>query len=149
MISDHEREAARVGMRALDQALVALGRPSVSQNPDFNFAEPVVGHLPNIVLEKRGVAPLRFVFGFDLDVWVGPFSEVILLTASEASFDLIQQRVAELLSSSIFCQAGRGSMVITLQLPGDEPWLRLKVRASGLSSELDSAYAPYAGSKRQ
>jgi hypothetical protein len=95
MINDQEREAARLGLQALDRALMALGRRPVDQNPDFRLAEPVVGDLPNAVLEKRGAAPLRFVFGSDLDVWVGPFSEVVTLKVSEATKDLIQQRIEE------------------------------------------------------
>ncbi len=138
-----KREAARLGMEALDQVLLALGQQPVHENPQFHVADPVVGDLPNVVLEKPAAAPLRFVFGQDLDVWVGPFSEVVLLRVSEATKGIIHQQIERILLSSVACQAGKKSMVITLQLPDSEPWLRLKVRASGQSSALEPYYAPY------
>jgi hypothetical protein len=67
LMTEREREAARLGMEALDQALMALGRRPVDQNPDFRLADPVVGDLPNVVLDSPGAAPLRFVFGPDLE----------------------------------------------------------------------------------
>lgn len=142
MTNYREHEAARVGMEVLDQVLVAFGEQPVHANPQFHVADPVVGDLPNVVLEKPGAAPLRFVFGQDLDVWVGPFSEVVLLRVSEATRSLIHQQIERILLSSVACQDGKKSMVITLQLPGAEPWLRLKVRASGLAA-LEPFYAPY------
>jgi hypothetical protein len=147
MTNDHEQEAARLGMQALDGALVALGQRPVSQNPDFRLSSPVVGELPNVVLEKHGAAPLRFVLGPDLDVWVGPFSEVVLAAVSESSLHLIQQRIEDLLRSSVVCESRKGMMVIKLQIANAKPWLRLKVRASGTSSTLNPFYPAYADSE--
>lgn len=144
MMSDQEQESARLGMLALDQALVAVGQQAVDQNPDFHFAEPVLGAIPNVALQKPGVAPLRFVFGLDLDVWIGPFSEVVLLTVTDASFGLVQRRIEELLRSSVRCASGKRSNVITLQLPGAAPWLRLRELGGGPSHTLEPVYAPYA-----
>lgn len=143
MINDQEREAARLGMQALDQALISLGHRPVLENRDFRVADAVVGDLPTTVLEKPGVAPFRFIFGPDLDVWVGPFSEVVTARVSDASKNDAQRRIEELLQSSVTCRPGKRSMEITLQRPGHEPWLRLKVRASGLASTLEPMYLPY------
>jgi hypothetical protein len=135
-MSDQEREAARLGMRVLDNALIALGHRPALENPDFRAAEPVVGDLPNIVLEKAGVAPLRFIFGQQLDVWVGPFSEIVTVDISHATKDDAQAT----------CRIGKRSVEIALQLPGNEPWLRLKVvGGSGAALTLEPTYAPYAG----
>jgi hypothetical protein len=145
-MSDQEREAARLGMRVLDNALIALGHRPALENPDFRAAEPVVGDLPNIVLEKAGVAPLRFIFGQQLDVWVGPFSEIVTVDISHATKDDAQWRIERLLRSSATCRIGKRSVEIALQLPGNEPWLRLKVvGGSGAALTLEPTYAPYAG----
>ena len=143
VINDQEREAARLGMRALDQAVISLGHRPVLENPDFRVTDPVVGDLPTTVLKKPGVAPFRFIFGPDLDVWVGPFSEVVSARVSDARKDDAQRRIEDLLQSFVTCRPGKRSMEITLQCPGDEPWLRLKVRASGLASTLEPMYSPY------
>jgi hypothetical protein len=143
MISDQERETARLGTQLLDRALVALGRRPAVENEDFRAADPVVGDLPNTVLEKPGVAPLRFIFGPQLDVWVGPFSEVVTATISEATADDAQRQIERLLRSSVDCRIRRNSAEITLQVASDEPWLRLKVRAAGLAAALEPRYAPY------
>jgi hypothetical protein len=151
VLSDRERQAARLGEEALDRALVALGHRPALDNPDFRLAEPIALDIPNAVLEKPGAAPLRFVFGPTLDIWVGPFSEVILVDVAAEDdaqrTEVIEdaQRVIEkLLRSSITCRAGRWlTAEITLQLPGDEPWRRLKVRAKGAELALEPCYAPY------
>jgi|tagenome__1003787_1003787.scaffolds.fasta_scaffold20971927_4 hypothetical protein len=144
-MSDQEREATRLGMHILDRALIALGHKPALENPDFRAAEPVVGDLPNIVLEKAGVAPLRFIFGPQLDVWVGPFSEVVTVDISDATKDDAQWRIERLLRSSVTCRIRKRSIEIKLELPGDEPWLRLNVRATGLASTLERHYAAYVG----
>jgi hypothetical protein len=142
-VNDEEREAARLGMQILDQALVSLGQKPALESPDFRVTEPVVGDIPTTVLERRGVAPFRFVFGRDLDVWVGPFSEVILAPVRAAAEKEIQQRIEVLLQSSVTCRPGKRSMEIALQRPGSVPWLRLKVRASGVATKLEATYSPY------
>ena len=143
-MSDREREAARIGMQVLNDALTALGYKPAPENTDFRIAEPVVGDIPNTILDKPGVAPLRFVFGLELDVWVGPFSEVLTLDVSDAAKDEAQRRIEKLLRSSVECRMGRWFMNITLRLPREEPWLRLKVGASGYPATLEPVYAPYA-----
>jgi hypothetical protein len=145
MINDQEREAARLGMQLLDQALISLGQRPLVDNPDFRATDPVVGDLPTRVLEKRGVAPFRFNFGLVLDVWVGPYSEVVHAQVSDATNKDAQRQIEEVLLSAVTCRAGKRSMEITLQRPGDEPWLRLMVRASGLASTLEPTYSPYVG----
>jgi hypothetical protein len=143
VINDQEREAARLGMRLLDQALISLGCRPVSENPDFRSTDPVVGDLPTAVLDKPGVAPFRFIFGRDLDVWVGTFSEVVIAPVSDARTPDARYRIEELLRSSVICRPGKRLMEISLQRPGDKPWLRLSVRASGSVSALEPVYAPY------
>ena len=153
VLNDRERQAARLGEEALDRALTAVGSRPVLENPDFHYAKPVVLDVPNAVLEKSGVAPLRFVFGPTLDVWVGPFSEVVLLdiaadTVDDAqrteAIEQAQPTIEKLLRSSISCRSGGWWTVeITLQLPSEEPWRRLKVQAKGMESALDANYAPY------
>jgi hypothetical protein len=143
MVNDEEREAARLGMRILDQALISLGQKPMLESQDFRVTEPVVGDIPTTVLEKSGVAPFRFVFGRDLDVWVGPFSEVILAPVHSATEKETQQRIEVLLQSSVTCRPGKRSMEIALQRPGRVPWLRLKVRASDVAAKLEATYSPY------
>jgi hypothetical protein len=142
-MNDQEREAARLGMSALDAALVALDQRPVAQNPDFRFAEPVIGDIPHIVLEKAGVAPVQFIFGRDLDIWVGPFSEVVLVTVTLASLDLIQQRLQQILQSSVAYETRKRSMVLTLQLADAKPWLRLTSYGRPDSPSLEPYYGSY------
>jgi hypothetical protein len=142
---DREREAARIGLEALDEVLVAHGEDPVHRSSNFHETVPVKGDIPNVVLEKPGAAPLRFVFGIEFDVWIGPFSEVVLLEASEEAKGLIRQRITDVLRSSVAYRAGKRSATIALRLPGAKPWLRLKVHASGLESSLEPFYPPYFG----
>jgi hypothetical protein len=147
MLGDRDREAARLYMQVLDQALISLGRRPVSDNPDFRVTEPLVLDVPTTVLEKPGVAPLRFMFWPDnLDVWVGPFSEVVVVQSSDAGKKNDPLRmIAALLQSSVTCRRKRWWMEITLQRPGAEPWHRLKV--SGFDRQaaeaLEPIYSPY------
>lgn len=144
MSNEQEREAARLGMHALDEALISLGLRPVPDNPDFRVTDPVVGDVPTTILHKPGVAPFRFVFGRELDVWIGPFSEVVTAPVSGSGTAEVQQRIERVLKSSVACRPGRRSMEITLQLPGDPPWLRLKVLAKGVASTLEPSYESYA-----
>lgn len=143
MMNEEERETARLGAEALDEALIALGEHPVGDNPDFHAAAPVIGDIPNAVLEKHGAAPLRFIFGSVLDVWVGPFSEVLTLKVSEGTREVMRRGIEDVLCSAFTCRPGKRSVEIALQLPDTRPWLRLKVRASGLSYALEPFYAPY------
>jgi hypothetical protein len=143
-MSDRERKAARLGMEALDGALVDLGYLPVGENPDVRMADPVVGDLPNAVLEKPGSAPLRFVFGRDLDVWVGPFSEVVSAEVLEETMGRVRGLITHVLRSEVTCRDQRRSVQLVLRVPGQEPWLRLKVRGATASATLPPRYAPYA-----
>lgn len=144
MLNRGEREASRLGANALDQALISLGRRPVSDNPDFRVTDPVLGDLPTVILDKPGAAPFRFVFGRDLDVWVGPFSEVITAPVSPEETEKIQEGIERVLKSSVSCRSQKKWLEISLQLQSEEPWRRLKVRAGGFVSGLAQDYAPYA-----
>src|SRR5690242_18320847 len=98
-MTDWEREAARLGTQALDRALIALGQRPTAENPDFRVADPIVGDLPNTVLDKPGVASLRFIFGRELDIWVGPYSEVVTAEPSEATQNDLQRPIERVLRS--------------------------------------------------
>ncbi len=145
VMNDQEREAARLGIEALDGALVALGYPPIGENPHVRMTAPVIGDIPNAIVEKPGTAPLRFVFGRDLDVWVGPFSEVVSAELLGASRDHVQHRIAQVLRSEVTCRVGRRWVKLVLQIPDQKPWLRLRV-CGGASSALgmQPRYAPYA-----
>ena len=143
MLTDREKEAARLGMEVLDQVLVTLGGQPVLANPDFRVGKQVLGETPNFVLEKPGAAPLRFVLGQELDIWVGPCSEVVFLEVSEAKKSIMYQLIEKVLLSSVACKVRKNSVAITLQLPGEKPWNRVKFHSRGLGSDLEPFYAPY------
>lgn len=143
-MNDQEREAARLGIEALDRALADLGRPPVGDNPDLHMAPPVVGDIPTAVMDKPGGAPLRFVFGRVLDIWVGPFSEVASAEVLPETRDRVRDLIAQVLRSEVMCRGGRRSVEIVLRHPGQEPWLRLKVRGARAAAPLQPFYSPYA-----
>ena len=145
MINDLEREAERLGRQALDGALIALGRQPLDRNPDFLDGDPVTGDIPNVVLHVPGIAPLRFIFGPDLDVWVGPFSELVTIEMSQEKLAFAQQRLEWVLQSAVTYESGRFWKKVSLNRAGAKPWLRLKVRAAGSNARLQPSYAPYSG----
>lgn len=145
MTSLSEREAARRGQVALDAALVALGCLPLDENSDFQVADSAVGELLTLALEKQGVAPLRFVFGADLEVWVGPFSDVITVAVADMSAEQLRAQMMLVLRSSVDVHRARRSTQIMLSVQDEVPWLRLKVRAFGQSKPLEGKFDAYVG----
>lgn len=143
-MNDKEKEAARLGMEALDGALVDLGYPPLGENPHVRMVDPVVLDFPNAVVEKPGCAPLLFVFGPYLDLSVGPFSEVLVEEVTEATKDDVRYWINQLLRSEVTFRKRWRSVEIVLRVPGSEPWRRLRVFGAGKHPELEPSYAPYA-----
>jgi hypothetical protein len=141
-MSDLEREARRVGLRALDDALIALGASPLRENSDFRATDPDVGGIPAIVLDRSGVAPFRFTLGLDLDIWIGPLSEVVAAPISAATQADLQRQIERLLRSVVTCRRGKRSMTIGLQLPDEEPWLRSKSTARAWRRRLSRRIRP-------
>ncbi|MEO3939434.1 hypothetical protein V3N99_22230 (plasmid) [Dermatophilaceae bacterium Soc4.6] len=143
-MTDHELALAELGIEALNASLAGLGYPPVGVSPDVRMADPIVGEIPNAVVERLGVAPLRLVFGRDLDIWVGPYSEVVGAPVSEETRVRVEGLITRVLRSEVLCQYGRKSVELMLRLPDQDPWLRLKVRGAGREPMLESRYEPYA-----
>ena len=108
------------------------------------MAEPVVGDIPNAVVDRPGIAPLRIVFGRDLNIWVGPYSEVVTVAASEDTRGLMEEMITKVLMSEVVCNYRRRSVELVLRLPDHEPWMRLRVRGADLQPLLEPRYQPYA-----
>ena len=145
MMSDRERASVDLGMRILDEALMALGESPTQNSPFFRAAEPLIGVFPNLYLEKPDVAPFRFVFSTTLDVWVGPFSEVFLVDVLKTSPDALREAIERILRSGVSVDTGWRvtTTTITLTEPAARPWLRLRVRARGVPHGLASYYEPF------
>ena len=100
-------------------------------------------------LRSQALRHFGFMFWPDkLDVWVGSFSEVVVVRSCDAGKKSDPQRmIAALLQSSVTCRRNRRWMEITLQRPGAEPWHRLAV--SGFDRQaaeaLEPIYSPYVG----
>lgn len=144
MINDQERDATRLGIEALNASLAKLGYPPVGENPDVRMVDPVIGDIPNAVIEKPSVAPVRLVFGRDLDIWVGPYSEVVVAPVREATKGHIEDLITRVLKSEVVCQYRRKSIELILRMPGQGPWLRLRVRGADREPTLKPRYEPYA-----
>ncbi|WP_240643939.1 TfoX/Sxy family protein [Antribacter gilvus] len=148
-MTPEEREATRLGAEALDRALVALGRRPAAENPDFRAGEPLAGIFPTLLLEKPGVAPLTLVLAPYLDVWVGPFSEVVLIVIEESSPGEVQGLLEKVLRSAVTCRKGRWATTVTLQIPGEEPWIRLKDLGTRGKASLEGDFLPYVDGARR
>ena len=143
-MNDREREAARLGIAALNGSLVELGYAPVEDSPDVRMADPVILDIPNAVVEKAGCAPLRLVFGPDLDLWVGPYSEVILEPVQEDTLSEIQDLITRVLKSEVSCDYRKRSVKLGLRIPGQDPWRRLTVYGGHEEARLAARYVPYA-----
>ena len=143
-MNDHERVLAQLGIEALNASLAGLGYPPVGANHEVRMADPVVGDIPNAVVEKPGVAPIRLMFGRDLDIWIGPYSEVVGAPVGEETRDRIEDLITRVLRSEVLCRYGRRSVELTLRMPGQDPWIRLKVRGGDQKPTLSAQYVPYA-----
>jgi hypothetical protein len=143
-LSDREKEAARLGMEAFDRALVDLGYPAVGENPHVRMGDPLHELLPTLVVDKPGCAPLKFVFGPYLDLWIGPFSEVLNEEVTEATKDDVQYWMAQVLRSEVTWRARWMSVELVLRVPGSEPWRRLLTFGGSPDPGLQPSYAPYA-----
>ena len=144
-MNEQERALAAMGVDALNASLSGLGYPVIVASSDVRMAEPVMGDIPNAVVDRPGVAPLRIVFGRDLNIWVGPYSEVVTVPASEETRGLMVERLSKVLMSEVVCNYRGRSVELLLRLPDHEPWLRLRVRGSDLQRLLEPRYQPYAG----
>lgn len=143
-MNERERALSSMGVDALNASLAGLGYPVIVSSSDVRMAQPVVGDIPNAVVERPGVAPLRVVFGRDLNIWVGPYSEVVTVPASEETRGLMEEMITKVLMSEIVCTYRRRSVELVLRLPDHEPWMRLRVRGSDLQRSLEPRYQPYA-----
>lgn len=129
-MSEWERALAALGVSALNASLGGLGYPMVPSSSDVRMADPVVGDIPNAVIEKPGVAPFRMLFGQDLNIWIGPYSEVVTIAASAERRGLMEEMITKVLTSEVICNIRRRSVELILQLPGHEPWTRLRVHGA-------------------
>lgn len=143
-LSDKEKEAARLGMEALDGALVDFGYPPVGENPHVRMGYLDDLGITTAVVEKPGCAPLKFVFGPYLDLWIGPFSEVVTCKLTEATRDQVQCLIAQVLRSEVTWRARWMSVELVLRVPGSEPWRRLISHGGSPDPGLQPSYAPYA-----
>lgn len=142
-MNDQERVLAELGIEALNASLAGLGYPPVGTNPDVRMAQPAVGDIPNAVVDKPGVAPLRLVFGRELDIWVGPYSEVVCVPVGEETRGRIEELITRVLKSEVVCQYARKSVELILRIPDRDPWLRLRVHGAGRGPTLEPHYEPY------
>lgn len=143
-MNDRERVLVELGIGALNASLTALGYPPVGASRDVRMADPVVGDIPNAVVDKPGAAPLRFLFGRDLDIWVGPYSEVVQVPVNEKTTGRIEDLITRVLRSEVICRHGRTSLELILRIPDEDPWLRLRVRGTERAQTLEPRYEPYA-----
>jgi hypothetical protein len=131
MVSAHEQAGIELGLGLLDRELGTLGMPPLRQNPDFAEREPFLGVFPVFEVVRPGAAPFRFVFSSGVDLWVGPFSEILEIEAEAENAELIATSVQRALRSVVEVSRVRKTVVITLSLPGSaNPWLTVKVRGS-------------------
>jgi hypothetical protein len=142
-VNEEERVSAAHGIAALNASLAVLGRPPIGANPEVRIAAPIIGDVPNAVVEKPGVAPLRLVFGRNLDIWVGPYSEVVTITSDEESRELMETLITRVLKSEVLCLHRRKSVELILRMPEQDPWLRLVVRGAPEAPTLEPHYEPY------
>ena len=142
-MNHREQESARIGLEALNASLVTLGLAPVGENPDVRMVEPAVGAIPNAVVDKAGVAPWRFVFGRDLDIWVGPYSGAAGARLVEETRGEVEDLITRVLRSDVTFRRGRRSVELRFRIPNEEPWLRLKVRGADPSSSLERSYEAY------
>lgn len=142
-MSHDQRGCSEAGQKAFDDALVGLGELPAGSNPDLRRGEPILGVFPNVYLVRSGVAPLRFVFGQTVDVWVGPFSEAVVIDVTDASLDLVRGSILRVLRSSVLVSSGRWTTTIVFQIGDELPWSRLRVRARGAEGLLDGDYKPF------
>lgn len=143
-MNDRERASADLGIAALNASLAGLGHKPLGLNPHVRMVGPVVGEIPNAMVDQPGVAPLRFVFGLDLDIWIGPYSEVVTSPVNAETRDRVEESITLVLTSEVLCQVGRRSVALTLRIPDQEPWLRLTVRGADQQPSLEPRYQPYA-----
>lgn len=116
-MNEQERVSAARGIDACNASLAGLGYPPIGANPDVRMADPVVGDIPSAVVDRPGVAPLRLVFGRDLDIWVGPYSEVVSIPAGEDSRERMEELITRVLKSEVLCRPRRKSVELILQSP--------------------------------
>ncbi|GEN78512.1 hypothetical protein AFE02nite_02460 [Actinotalea fermentans] len=144
MNDQEQQRAARLGIEALNASLVRLGYPPVGKNADVRMVDPFLGVIPNAVIERPGVAPLRLLFGLELDIWVGPFSEVVAVPAREECRRDMENEITRILKSEVECRYRKRWVELILRIPDQNPWLRLRIVGTGRSSVLEPRYAPYA-----
>ena len=142
MTAKEEVLSAR-GTRALNDSLIALGYPVLGANPHVKMTTPVVGDLPNAAVDRRGVAPIRFLFGRELEIWIGPY-EIDNLSVEESTQDDLQAAIARILCSEVRCESSRWSTRIVLALPGQRPWRTVRIVGRNRVDLLEPQYNPYA-----
>jgi hypothetical protein len=142
-MNDREEYGARLGTRALPEVLAELGCAPLGSNPNIRVAEPDIGDLLTLEVDKPGVAPVRVIFGTELNIWVGPYSEVVVLPLRDETFREAKALISKVLRSEIRSRYRRRSVELTLGIPGNDPWARLVVRGADGAPLLDAKYTPF------
>jgi hypothetical protein len=143
-MNNQERELTRVGIEALNAALAGLGYPPVGENPEVRFGDSGGPRLPVVVVDKPGVAPLSFMFGYELDVRVGPYSGVIEVPLGAETRALVEDVITRVLRSEVLCRDRWKSIELMLRIPGQDPWDTLRVFPHAREWRLEPRYEPYA-----
>lgn len=142
-MSASEARAHAMVKEALDTALRRAGLPVIECNADFVVDESGAGFYPALLLVKSGVAPLRLVMGPVLDVWIGPYSEVVSVDTATCERDEMIELLERLLRSKFTITSGRWAVKITAQLSGSQPWLALRIWGRGGVHVPSQAFLPY------
>lgn len=143
-MNERESVLAQYGIDAVNKALLKLGCPTISADSDICMAPPVIGDIPNAIVRKPRVAPFRIVFGRELNIWIGPYSEVVTVAVTENTRGLMEETITRVLMSEVLCSFTKRSVKLIIQIPDQEPWTKLRVHGMGLQPSLEPRYEPYA-----
>lgn len=132
-------ENTLVAKRAVDGALARLGSPPISDNPRF-LEESKPGRLSYVLDEP----PLRFEFGYEFEIGLGPVSEIYTVNPNDSS--TLQEDIERILTSSVRVDQRNRRVTVEFVDADGTAWLRSRQRSLFGSYEpnnrLKASYPP-------
>jgi hypothetical protein len=139
-----ERDKIVAGQLALSAALAEIGEAPLGSNPDLIEDVPYLEVFPTYVAFREGAAPFTFVLGSELQMDVGPFSEVLVLDV-DVSADELRDSLVRVLRSHVDVTVGRIWATVTLTDSNGQEWRKLRVARTAEARALTTrSWAPFA-----
>lgn len=143
-VSEFEQRMIEECCRGLNSALSSLNMEPLGLNSDLVEDMPFLEVFPTFVSVKEGAPPFAFLCGYQLQVDIGPFAEVLLLNPEDGQ-DNLRELLVKVLTSVVEVSMGHIWTTVNLIDSGGIAWRRLKIAGTTDARKLQTReWQPFA-----